>query len=69
MVIWHPAEDILVSASYDDTIKVWREDQDDWYCAATLRGHTSTVWGIDFDTTGNFIGIFESSLIITNSVR
>lgn len=37
---------ILFSASYDDTLKVWKEDGDEWYCSYTLSGHTSTVWGL-----------------------
>lgn len=46
---------ILASASYDDTIRIYEEDasEDDWYCACTLTGHTSTVWSIDFDSTGS----------------
>ena len=53
-VRFHPSEDVLLSASYDDTIKVWREDDGggDWYCAQTLTGHASTVWGLAFDATG-----------------
>ena len=43
---------LLASASYDDTIKIWRDDDDDWYCADTLHGHDSTVWAIDFDPSG-----------------
>ncbi|ODV88517.1 hypothetical protein CANCADRAFT_28621 [Tortispora caseinolytica NRRL Y-17796] len=43
-------EDLLISASYDDTIRVWREDTDgEWSCAATLTSHKSTVWGVDFE--------------------
>jgi len=37
-VVWHPFEDLLVSASYDDTIRVWAEDVDDWICIAKLTG-------------------------------
>eukprot|EP00842_Homolaphlyctis_polyrhiza_P004423 jgi/Hompol1/4982/HPOL_004105-RA len=44
---------ILASASYDDTVKIWREEDSDWYCSDTLVGHTSTVWAIDFDASGN----------------
>jgi len=40
-------DEILLSASYDDTIKCWAEDAGDWYCALTLSGvHTSTIWSI-----------------------
>ncbi|KAI8848951.1 WD40-repeat-containing domain protein [Chytridium lagenaria] len=44
---------LLASASYDDTIKIWRDDSDDWYCSDTLIGHGSTVWGVDFDASGD----------------
>lgn len=27
---------ILASASYDDTVKLYKEDDDDWICFATL---------------------------------
>ena len=38
---------ILASASYDDTIKLYTDDpSDDWFSFATLTGHTSTVWGL-----------------------
>ncbi|OWZ04116.1 M96 mating-specific protein [Phytophthora megakarya] len=37
----HPTEDLLVSASYDDTIHTWAENDDDWYCKETLTGHTN----------------------------
>mmetsp|Transcript_15285 Transcript_15285/g.31427 ORF Transcript_15285/g.31427 Transcript_15285/m.31427 type:complete len:509 (-) Transcript_15285:233-1759(-) len=39
---------LLVSASYDDTLKLWAEDGDDWVCAQTLVGHNSTVWSLAF---------------------
>jgi WD40 repeat protein len=44
---------LLVSCSYDDTIKIWAEGDDDWYCRQTLQGHESTVWDISFDRSGN----------------
>ena len=45
-VKWHPTENWLFSASYDNTIKCWQysEAVDDWLCAYTIKGHTSTVW-------------------------
>lgn len=42
-------EEQLFSASYDNTIKVWQEHSDDWVCAHTLNGHTSTVWALDVE--------------------
>lgn len=37
----------------DDTIKIWRDDDDDWFCSDTLKGHTSTVWALDFNQKGD----------------
>ncbi|KAF8476010.1 WD40-repeat-containing domain protein [Kalaharituber pfeilii] len=48
-VKWHPEEELLASSSYDDTIRLYKEDVDDWTCCAVLKGHTSTVWCIDFE--------------------
>ncbi|KAA8894690.1 WD40-repeat-containing domain protein [Sphaerosporella brunnea] len=44
------------SASYDDTIRLYREDLDDWVCCTLLEGHESTVWCITFEplTTPNY---------------
>lgn len=53
MVRWHPAQDVLFSCSYDDTVKIWGQDGDDWDCKETLHGHDSTVWAIAFNATGS----------------
>lgn len=37
-ICWHPYRQQLLSASYDDLVKVWAADGDDWYCADTLAG-------------------------------
>jgi cytosolic iron-sulfur protein assembly protein CIAO1 len=45
-----------VSTSYDDSLKIWKEDSDDdWHCVQTLHGHSSTVWAADFDSSGELI--------------
>lgn len=44
---------LLASASYDDTIKFWQDDDDNWICTSTLMNHTSTVWDIAFSQDGN----------------
>jgi WD40 repeat protein len=35
------------SASFDNSVKVWVRDEDDWLCVRTLRSHQSTVWTVD----------------------
>ncbi|CAN8007036.1 unnamed protein product [Ixodes hexagonus] len=47
-VLWHPDRDELVSASYDNTIRFFCEEVDDWTCYCTLNKHASTVWGLSF---------------------
>ncbi|KAJ6440833.1 cytosolic iron-sulfur protein assembly protein [Purpureocillium lavendulum] len=42
--------DVLASASYDNTVRIWREDGDgEWVCVAVLEGHGGTVWGIQWE--------------------
>jgi cytosolic iron-sulfur protein assembly protein CIAO1 len=55
-VMFHPVESsLLYSCGYDDTIKVWREEGDDWYCLETLKGHQSTVWSLCLNSSGNLL--------------
>ena len=37
-VVWSPDGEVLASASYDDSVKVWTECDDEWICAKTLTG-------------------------------
>ncbi|KAI8624603.1 WD repeat protein [Xylariaceae sp. FL1651] len=42
--------DVLASASYDNTVRVWREDgEGEWICVAVLEGHGGTVWGVQWE--------------------
>lgn len=50
--VFSPCPQLLASASYDDTVKLYREEEDDWVCCATLEGHESTVWSLAFDPSG-----------------
>ncbi|KAI3341686.1 WD40-repeat-containing domain protein [Ustulina deusta] len=44
------SSDVLASASYDNTIRIWREDGDgEWVCVAVLEGHKGTVWGVQWE--------------------
>ncbi|KAI1780591.1 WD40 repeat-like protein [Hypoxylon cercidicola] len=44
------SSDVLASASYDNTVRVWREDGDgEWICVAVLEGHEGTVWGLQWE--------------------
>ena len=43
-------DDVLASASYDNTVRIYREDGDgDWVCVSVLEGHTETVWGVTWE--------------------
>lgn len=52
-VSWCPEDDdgdLLASASYDDTVRLWREDSEgEWGCVAVLSGHEGTVWSVDWE--------------------
>jgi WD40 repeat protein len=50
---WGDGDEILLSGAYDDTIKVWAEDAGDWYCAASLSAHSSTVWSLAISPGGS----------------
>ncbi|KAB5583389.1 WD40-repeat-containing domain protein [Coniochaeta sp. 2T2.1] len=46
----HGGVDVLASASYDNTVRIWREDGDgEWVCVAVLEGHEGTVWGLAWE--------------------
>jgi WD40 repeat protein len=49
----YAAQELLASCSYDDTIKLWGGDGDDWSCLNTLKAHSGTVWQCSFDPTGS----------------
>lgn len=43
-VSWHPMYPVLVSCSYDDTVKLWQEQGDEWECVYTVEGVYLCVW-------------------------
>eukprot|EP00096_Caligus_rogercresseyi_P009019 TRINITY_DN2987_c0_g1_i1.p1 TRINITY_DN2987_c0_g1~~TRINITY_DN2987_c0_g1_i1.p1 ORF type:complete len:350 (+),score=58.56 TRINITY_DN2987_c0_g1_i1:43-1092(+) len=52
-VVWHPSLDLLASCSYDDKIKIYKEDGFDWTVVTTLSSHSSTVWSVAFNGKGS----------------
>jgi WD40 repeat protein len=37
-IAWHPSKELLASCSYDNSIKLWTNDEADWLCVQTLEG-------------------------------
>lgn len=58
-VAFSPNGDFFASASYDQTIRVWRTDGKEEAPPVVLVGHTSWVTGLDFNASGNLL--FSSS--------
>lgn len=52
---WHPKLHIFASSSYDNTIKLYRQGNDDWTPFCVLEGHTSTVWSISWSSDGQYL--------------
>ncbi|KAK6383042.1 Cytosolic iron-sulfur protein assembly protein [Exophiala oligosperma] len=50
------SRDILASGSYDDTIRLWRdvEEEGDWTCVGVIEGHRGTVWDVKWEGFINY---------------
>jgi WD40 repeat protein len=50
------ARPILASGSYDDTIRLWRdvEEEGDWICVAVIASHRGTVWDLKWEGHINY---------------
>ncbi|EHY54116.1 putative cytosolic iron-sulfur protein assembly protein 1 [Exophiala dermatitidis] len=58
------SREILASGSYDDTIRLWRdvEEEGDWICVAVIDGHSGTVWDVKWEGYINYAQLDLSSL-------
>ena len=48
---WHPREDVLVTGSYDGSLRVWCEEEGcggEWVCTQVVQGE-HTVWDVGFE--------------------
>jgi len=65
--LWGDGDDIALSASYDNAVRVWAEDAGDWFCAAVVDAvHSSTIWTLTVAPSGaRFVsGSADGSLAI-----
>ena len=68
-VRFNPANNNLYSCSYDDTVKVWLYDGEDFSNINTLRAHEGTVWGLAFKKTANHPSHEEAMEVESNQIR
>ncbi|EXJ94046.1 hypothetical protein A1O1_02439 [Capronia coronata CBS 617.96] len=50
------SREILASGSYDDTIRLWRdvEEEGDWICVGVIDSHRGTVWDLKWEGYINY---------------
>uniref|UniRef100_A0A914YQC5 Probable cytosolic iron-sulfur protein assembly protein CIAO1 homolog n=1 Tax=Panagrolaimus superbus TaxID=310955 RepID=A0A914YQC5_9BILA len=55
-VLWHPEYDLLISGGYDNALRMYYYDGDDWVSAQDIEGaHGSTIWSASFDPSGRYM--------------
>ncbi|KAK5445235.1 Cytosolic iron-sulfur protein assembly protein [Exophiala xenobiotica] len=62
------SRDVLASGSYDDTIRLWRdvEEEGDWICVGVIEGHRGTVWDVKWEGYINY-GTLDLSHVSSGS--
>ncbi|TIB42366.1 hypothetical protein E3P86_00371 [Wallemia ichthyophaga] len=65
-VTFHPhSDELLASASYDDTINIYKDDpSDDWYVSSRFKKHSSTVWACEWSPSGHHLVSVSDDLSI-----
>lgn len=63
-ICFHPYDCILVSVSYDMTVKLFKEFDGEWDCIQTLTGHTDTVWCASWRPDGAKLATAGSDLCV-----
>lgn len=61
---WHPHHNILVSCSYDESIKFFHKNDDHWECFQSLMKHFSTVWSVDFSSSGEYLASCSDNRVV-----
>ena len=46
---------LIVSGSWDKTVKVWEYNENEWKCVETLEGHSSSVTAVAISADGKRI--------------
>lgn len=54
-VKWHPHHNILASCSYDESIRFFHKSGDNWVCFQSHMEHFSTVWSLDYSSSGEYL--------------
>ena len=52
-VEWSPDDQMIASASFDNTVRVW--EMGSWKCVATLQGHTNYVFSAVVSPDGRYV--------------